>query len=660
MEDEYNLNENQTDGRHLVVKDMDEHRRQYEALLTALPVGVFQTAADGQCVYINDRAIEIIGRPHEEILSAGWVNAIHPKDQQEVLASFAVCIEEQSIFKMEYRFLRPDESISWVVCQAVPYKGHNDKLWFLGTLHDITDRKQTEKALQASEQYDNLLIDGISDAVSLIEVIDELCFRYIRVNENFLKIFGLKEADIIGRQVEEVIPEGIARTWINDFNATVKSGEVFHLESNYGFGSFDVKIIPILRDDGRCTHLVASARDITEKKQMEEYVIRTQKLESLGLLAGGIAHDFNNILTAISGNVSLARMRLSKAAGERDNTVINLLGEAEKASLQAKDLTQQLLTFAKGGAPVVKTTSIGDLLKQTAIFALRGSNVQCRYLVPDDLWPVEIDKGQINQVIHNLIINADHAMPDGGEVIISAQNTVVGPEQGLPLEVGLYVKVAVKDHGIGISGEYLHKIFDPYFTTKQKCSGMGLATSYSIIDKHGGLITVESQPSSGTIFYMYLPASQNELVKRQLDSLDFTGKGRILIMDDEEILRQVIGEMLTFLGFRVSCARDGDEAIGLYVKAKEDGDPFDVVIMDLTIPGGMGGREAVQKLIEIDPAAKAVVASGYSNDPVMANFADYGFKAVVAKPFSIEELGEALDRMLLEPQKRGSEQCKVS
>lgn len=523
-------------------------------------------------------------------------------------------------------------------------------------LLDELNRLRREKV--ESEQYNDLLINGVSDALSLVEVTEEQSFRYIKVNRKFLRAMRLKEGDIIGRLVEEAIPEDIALIWINNFNATIRSGKVFHVETSFGFGSFDVKIKPIIRDDGRCTHLVASARDITERKQMVEYFVQTQKLESIGLLAGGIAHDFNNILTAISGNVSLARMRLT--AGENKDSITGLLAEAEKASLQAKDLTQQLLTFAKGGAPVVKIASIGDLLKQTATFALRGSNVQCRYLVPEDLWPVEIDEGQINQVFHNLIINADHAMPNGGEVIISAQNTVVSPGQGLPLEEGLYVKVAVKDQGIGISGQYLHKIFDPYFTTKQKGSGLGLATSYSIIDKHGGLISVESEPGNGTTFYIYLPASQKELVKRQINSLDFTGKGRILIMDDEEILRQVIGEMLTFLGFRISCARDGDEAIGLYVKAKEAGDPFDVVIMDLTIPGGMGGREAVQKLMEIDPAARAVVASGYCNDPVMANFADYGFKAVVAKPFSIEELAEALDGMLQEPPSRSSEQSKVS
>jgi signal transduction histidine kinase/CheY-like chemotaxis protein len=378
------------------------------------------------------------------------------------------------------------------------------------------------------------------------------------------------------------------------------------------------------------------------RRLLEEDLLRSRKLDSLGVLAGGIAHDFNNLLTAILGNIEMAMSGLPPGDGRRDR-----LAEAEKASVRARDLTQQLLTFSRGGAPVRETASVGDLVADTAGFALRGSNVRLDYVRDEALWPAEIDPGQISQVINNLIINADQAMPDGGTVTIRTANATVSPGDTLPLPPGDYVTIAVADRGNGIPPENLERIFDPYFTTKRTGSGLGLATVYSIVRRHGGHVEVSSRPGEGASFKVWLPAAKGAAppARERLERVT-TGTGRILVMDDEPFVREVVGAMLERAGYDPSFAEHGEEAIARYSEAKAEGRPFSAVIMDLTIPGGMGGVEASRRLREIDAAVRIVVASGYSNDPVMARFRDYGFVGVVRKPFRIAELtrviGEAV------------------
>ncbi|MEO8285992.1 MAG: ATP-binding protein [Chloroflexota bacterium] len=409
------------------------------------------------------------------------------------------------------------------------------------------------------------------------------------------------------------------------------------------------------RDEGRAVCLVIT--DLTEQKlneaaaeagrrKLAEEQLKANKLESIGILAGGLAHDINNSLTAMLGNIAMA----GRSAGDRE-VVERRLAQAEAACLQAREVTQQLLTFARGGSPVKKTVSIGPLLREWTSFAMAGSNVVCEYLIAGDLAPVDIDEGQISRMLSNLLINAKQSMPHGGVVTLRAENIYLGPDQthaeGVPLEPGHYVRISVQDRGTGIPERHLSKIFDPYFTTKQTGSGLGLASVYSIVKNHGGHITVESELGIGCTFSVLLPASGVEAALPGSPNRSMARTVlRVLVMDDHESIREIVGDMLTELeGHEVDHAEHGEEAVEMYRRSLEQGEPFDIVIMDLTIAGGAGGKEAVRDLLKVDPEAKVIVFSGYSSDPIMANYKDYGFSGVLRKPFGAEELLEEVHRV---------------
>jgi CheY-like chemotaxis protein len=379
---------------------------------------------------------------------------------------------------------------------------------------------------------------------------------------------------------------------------------------------------------------------VTEEQQLRTEALKADRLESLGILAGGIAHDFNNALLVISGNLQMAR--IFECDDPRHTT---LLHNAEQASIRARDLTQQLLTFAKGGTPVKEVAAIDALVRDTALFAVSGSNVRCEFDVATDLRAVEVDLGQISQVVNNLVINADQAMPAGGTMRIGLHNVTLDETSPIPLPAGDYLCVNVADTGTGISPEHLDRIFDPYFTTKSKGSGLGLASCYSIIQQHGGHLGVTSELGVGSTFSIYLPTSDRQASAQDAAQQAIpTGAGRILVMDDEEAVRELAAILLGDLGYTVEMAVDGEEAVARYRDAMAAGEPFAAVILDLTIRGAMGGIETIAVLRALDPGVRAVVCSGYSADPVMAQYREYGFCAVVVKPYDVGELAEAVAR----------------
>jgi signal transduction histidine kinase/CheY-like chemotaxis protein len=381
----------------------------------------------------------------------------------------------------------------------------------------------------------------------------------------------------------------------------------------------------------------------SERDRLELEIIRNQKIESMSLMVSGMVHDFNNILTTISGGICLAKMYLTS-----EDKAFKKLEQAEKAFVQAKDLTRQFLSFSKkGGAPVKKTVQVSELIKDACNLILTGSKAQCECSVADNLLPVEADKGQLSQVINNILINAKQAMPEGGTIWVTSRNVTLTANNNLRLNKGKYIKITIKDQGIGIPKKDLMRIFDPYFTTKDSGSGLGLSTSYSIVKKHGGTILVESRIDMGSTFWILLPASDKMAIKpTATQEKPVVGKERILIMDDEEEIRSLVGEMLESIGYKVGFAKDGEEAIETIRFASGSDSPFDVAILDLTIPGGMGGREAIKKLREICPELKAIVSSGYTSDPVMVDFRKHGFNEVIAKPYEIGQLSKILHETL--------------
>ena len=403
---------------------------------------------------------------------------------------------------------------------------------------------------------------------------------------------------------------------------------------------------PIRDRRGAISAATATFYDITERRWLQNETLKASKLESIGLLAGGIAHDFNNLLTAIVGNLFLTKLALT-----HDHEAQASLSDAEHACMRAASLTQQLLTFSKGGAPITKRVSAVELLRETVSFAARGAGVRCELSVVEDLWPLDVDEGQMAQVINNLVINAQQAMPDGGVLRVCAENVRL-PEPFGPLAPGAYVKIVFDDEGIGIAPEQLPKVFDPFFTTKPKGSGLGLTSAYWIVQKHKGHITVERRPVKGTRVSIYLPAhAPNE------DKAAHTGGGegataprrvRILVLDDDATIRAFLQRILRHFGYDVEAVEDGAAAVECYRAAREQHRPFDLAILDLTIPGGMGGLETLNRLREIDPDARAMVSSGYSNDPVMADYRSHGFAATVAKPYRIDTLREKLNQVLAE------------
>ncbi len=407
---------------------------------------------------------------------------------------------------------------------------------------------------------------------------------------------------------------------------------------------FPISVVcsPIVGENGVAGSVVAF-RDITETKRLEQELLKIQKLESVGTLAGGIAHDFNNLLQGVFGYISMAKLAL----GDRERAAA-MLQQAEKALHQAVNLTNQLLTFSKGGKPVRTFMTLGPVIENSVRFALSGSQVSYRIDLARDLLPVEADEGQIGQVIHNIVLNADQAMPLGGTISIAASNvSPSSPELPAGLADTTHVRISVKDSGAGIPAEYLPRIFDPYFTTKEKGSGLGLATSYAIIRNHGGVITVASEPGRGSTFEVFLPASRSRAEAEQSAGIKAAGKrGRVLIMDDEAVVRDVASELVRELGHEAVCAEHGAAALEAYRKARDAGRPFDVVILDLTIRGGMGGLEAVRGLRAIDPAVRAVMSSGYSDDAVSSDFLQQGFNAVLKKPYDIDALRAVLNELL--------------
>ena len=632
-------------------QEIEERKRTEQALhFTQFAIdrssdAAFWMDSDARFVYVNEAACSTLDYTRDELIKM-TVHDIDPDFPKKIWPDHWAEVKRQGYFVIESHHRSKDGRI-FPVEISINYLEFGGKEYNCAFARDISERKKVEKAIELSKKEWESTFDAMSDWVSLID----LKYRILRSNRAGENFVSLPTEEMIDRTCCELIhgkegpiPECPMQKMLQTHQR--ETADLYVQEMNRWLR---ISVDPVMDDDGNLVQAVHIVRDITELKKMEEERLKSMKLESIGILSGGIAHDFNNFLSIIMGNIELAKDDIKHEVG-----ISEFLTEAEKASLQSKELTKQLITFSKGGAPVKKIGLIGDLVKETINFTILGSNVRCEFLIQHDLWLTEFDEDQMKHAINNLIVNAIESMPNGGTIDVRLENINITAEQGFPLPEGKYVKISIRDHGVGIPEEHLSKIFDPYFSTKemgiQKGMGLGLATTYSIINRHDGHITVESEVGVGTTFIIFLPAHEKDI--RKLEPIEIpkpeVRTGRILVMDDEEMLRNLAKERLNRLGYDVELAKDGNEAIELYKKAMNSGKPFEAVILDLTIKKGMGGVDTIKKLMELDPQVRAIVSSGYSNDPVMTDFRKYGFIRALAKPYSKQDLGDALKKITKE------------
>ncbi len=602
-------------------------------------LGVWIIDPQDRTLYINERLAALLGLAPAEMLGRTLPEFIDPQQSLRLLA----CLKQNQPVLTDFCFRRRDGKHLYLLFAANPlYTNAGPSQGTLIMVADITERKLVEELLWRQAH----IVDQIHDAVISVDLEGFITSW----NQSAERLFGHPAVEILGKPLSLLYPQDqpeiltdqvmtrLNEKGLDDMELRLRrqSGNLFYAH---------LSLSPLKDREGRLIGVIAAARDITERKILEHELIRTSKLESVSVLAGGIAHDFNNLLTAILGNIAMASLN-----ADTKPFVQERLAEAEKACLRAQNLTRQLLTFSKGEKPQKKLASISDLLKTSASLVLRSSNVRRQADIPPDLWWVEVDEEQIHQVINHLLINADQAMPRGGAIHILAENVKITDNSQIPLKPGLFVKVSIRDQGVGIPPEHLDKVFDPFFTTKRRGNGLGLSTVYTIVKNHEGHITVDSTSDGGATFIIYLPASRKKgpITKGKRVKLSF-GRGKILLMDDEEMILEVSSAMLKRLGYEVTVAQDGAEAIDHYRQATSAGDPFDAVILDLTVPGGLGAKETIGELKQINPQARVIVSSGFSDDPLMNDFDQYGFRGVMPKPYNLTQLSDMMRKILKEP-----------
>jgi PAS domain S-box-containing protein len=642
-----------------IFRDITERKRAEEEndrLARAVSIvteGIAVTDEQDRFIYLNDAHAKTYGYLQSELMGKTW-RSLTPREfvplvEQEMARTLRR--RENGVWSGEAPGVRKDGTkIATEITATARWTEKGEYAGHICVVRDITERKRAEEKIRQSEDF----IRGILDTVDEGFIVIGRDYRILTANKAYCAQVGLPVDKVIGKYCYELSHKVSRPCYEEGEECAVR--QVFatggphaalhkHTDREGHILYVETKGFPIKDASGAVASVIETINNITERHLLEEERLKTQKLESIGTLAGGIAHDFNNLLQGVFGYISMAKLTLD----QREKSLA-MLAQAEKALHQSVNLTSQLLTFSKGGKPVRKNLSLAPVIENAATFALSGSRTGYRLAADESLWRVEADEGQIGQVIQNIVLNADQAMPEGGAIEIAARNIPEGDAaapQGL--RRGNYVALSISDGGIGIPAEYLAKIFDPYFTTKEKGSGLGLATSYSIVRNHDGMISVASVPGKGSTFIVYIPASRaaQEQAAASASAVPVAGrKCRVLVMDDEPVVRVVAGELLRELGHEAEFAEHGDSAIEKYRRAKAEGRPFDVVILDLTIRDGKGGAETLRELLAIDPCVKAVVSSGYSDDQVIATYLQHGFCSFLKKPYDMQELSRVLDEAM--------------
>jgi len=635
--------------------DITERKKAEEdkdRLLKAISVaseGIAITDDKDRFIYLNDAHARIYGWLQNELMGKTWRDTITPELKPAIERDLSKNLHNRAIgiWSGECPALRKDGTIVPVEITATSRWDKTGKyLGHICIVRDISERKRSEELLVNKEKFIRNILDTVDEGFIVLD----RDYRILIANRAYCRQIGEPCDLVIGRHCYEMSHK-ISRPCYEEgeecaVRHVFETGEPHsalhrHPDAKGSILYVETKAFPIKDSDGVVTSVIETINNITEKYLLEEERVKTQKLESIGTLAGGIAHDFNNLLQGVFGYISMAKM-----IHDQKEKSLAMLEQAEEALHMSVNLTNQLLTFSKGGKPLMKLIRLEPAIENAVKFALSGSHTDYRLDITPDLWPVEADAGQFAQVVQNIVVNANEAMSGRGTVTISACNMDIPAKVNSRLPGGgRFVRIDIQDTGAGISEQNISKIFDPYFTTKEKGSGLGMATSYSIIKNHGGLIEINSELNRGSTFSIYLPASGDAEVEAATTVSAAVGakRFRILLMDDEDIVRTVAKEMLTALGHEVEGAEDGTRAIELFNQARENGNPFDIVIFDLTVKGGMGGEEAIAKIRDIAPDVKAVVSSGYADSPVVADYRAYGFSALLSKPYRLKELKDCLN-----------------
>lgn len=573
---------------------------------------------------------------------SAWLALIHPEDQPMMQRA----VEHHKTFTdkidYEYRIRQKDGDWRYWKDVALPLLDENGlPVKWVGVCTDITSRKQSNQALRKSEQQMRAILEASPDPMVMYNKVGYPLY----LSPMFTQIFGWTLEELKDKTIP-FVPDDQKELTSRMIRGIFEARVPMQFESRRltkDGRSIDVLISAAVTrgSDDEPTGMVVNLTNITERKALEAQYEQAQKMESLGTLAGGIAHDFNNLLGGLFGYLDIARKKVD------DPKIREYLDKAFKSSERAQALTHQLLTFSKGGVPVKNVESLVPFITETSQFALSGSNTSCTFDFADNLWMCDFDKNQIGQVIDNIIINAQQAMPDGGNIHVTAKNVTLQENEQVGLQPGRFVKISISDTGSGIPRKFITRIFDPFFTTKQKGSGLGLATSYSIIKKHDGIITVNSQPEVGTTFHVFLPAAEMQKPSEiTIDDDFFEGSGNILVMDDDETLQSMMRNMLEDMGFTVHITSEGSEALNTFLHLRETSEPPIAVILDLTIRGGLGGKEIVREIRKIDNDIPVFVASGYSEDDAMANPRSFGFTDSLKKPFGLNEVVDLMKKYL--------------
>jgi PAS domain S-box-containing protein len=658
--------EMQNEELRLTQMKLEASNARYFDLYNLAPFGYLTLDQNIQIMEINLTGALLLGMERSELVKQSLTDFIASEDQ----GIFYLCRRQLNALQMskicEIRLVKKNNSRFWAqVKMTMVQDTESGKNVYRAVIIDISENKQAEEmlvtannkllmkikernkatyTLRKSEEHFQQIVELLPVAIfchneteivfANAEAAELVCLesRQEFTGKSLIEFLHPEDKEIFNQQFKQVFA---GRAQKKSLTVRMISEREIVIDTELFLTSFTYKGDPVVQ---------ITAYNITRRKKVEEEFFKAEKLKSISILAGGIAHDFNNYLTVLLGNISLAM-----SYKDNPDKLYKYLEHTKKATLQTRDLTSQLFAFTKGEELVKEVISMEQLINECTNFALSGSNVRCHFSFSENLPMVEVDKGQITQVMYNIIINAVQAMPGGGTIWIKVETlTVVADITDTPaaLSAGEYLKVSITDEGTGIPEQSLNKIFDPFFTTKENGSGLGLAGSYSIIKNHHGDIQAESVMGKGTSLRFMIPTSTQSTAANVKEADIIYGSGKILVMDDEEDIREVIGQMLTTMGYDVHFTSNGTEAIEAYLEAKRDGRSFDLVIMDMTIRGGMGGKNAIQELLKEDPEIKAIVASGYSKDPIMAHYREYGFRGVIKKPFSIAELSSIIHEVI--------------